>query len=205
MRSHEGVRELPGEVARVAVPEWGGAGVGDRLDRMVAAGARRLELPEPYRFGNSDGDDAAMLRLLAGATTRFLDVRWRLAGDLPWDLPTVVHLTPPSGGVDPVASALAAGWRERYRFGLCTYRYGPGFVLLRDVRPGRQRKRVTLDGPWVAHFRRFAEHEDAAPVPESAVLRDELTEVGLALRCGHERVLLPYRLRRWPVPYETLA
>ncbi|MFY0580666.1 DUF5825 family protein [Cystobacter fuscus] len=95
-------------------------------------------------------------------------------------------------------------WREGHAYGRCYWRSGPGFVLVRDCRVGRDAARFTIDDPATLRTflalgipRRVSEvRTDAAA--EDALVR--LLEERLVLQLGEWLVALPYRLRRWPVP-----
>lgn len=172
-----------------------------RAVERAEARAVPLLLPDAVRFGTGPAEDAAVLRLLAAATAGHVDVRWRLAGTPPWPERTLVHLRPPTGAADDAGERYAGPWRAGHRFGLCTYRRGPGFVALRDVRPGATRVRATVGGPWIPEFDALLSGT-ARPGGE---LLDALLAAGLVLPLDTDRyVLLPYRLRRWPVPYTAV-
>jgi hypothetical protein len=164
---------------------------------VLAAGRRsqRLVVSGPLRLG------AAALRLLSEAATHLVEIDWTLAGEPPWPVRTTVHLPPPGGGADTAARKYAALWREQHRYGLCTYRRGPGFVRIRDIRPGGPHLRILVDGPWAETFDALLT-EAADPVGDRRrQLLGELTGAGLTVALGDNRHILPVRLRRWPIPY----
>jgi len=164
------------------------------------ARAQRLELSAPLRFGEDPYRDLAALRFLSEAAGQLAGVGWTLAGEPPWPVRTLVHLPPPDGGADPIAGEYAAQWRRDHRYGLCTYRLGPGFVRIRDVRPGGPHLRVVIDGPWADAFgAAVADAEGRA-----RQLLDELVEADLAVTVGASTHVLPVRLRRWPIPYTAV-
>ncbi len=175
--------------------------------RAIAAADTRAQRPRllgPIRLGADPGSDLAVLGLLTEATARLVPLEWELAGQPPWPLRTLVHLQPPSEGADPASRQFAATWRESFRFGLCSYRRGPGFAVIRDHRPAGQRLRIRVRDPWTDVFDRLVS-DTTAPADEAGTqLLDELTETGLVLRLGPRHHMLPFRLRRWPVPYTTV-
>jgi hypothetical protein len=172
----------------------------------AASGSRSLTLLGPIRLGTDPDLDVVALRLLAEATAGHVDLQWRLGGEPPWPLRTVVHLRPPTGAADAAGRRFAMRWGESFRFGLCTYRRGPGFVALRDVRPDGTRLRTVADGRWAAAFETLLS-TPTCPTgdAESRQLLGELLTAGLALRLGAGRhVVLPFRLHRWPIPYSAV-
>jgi Family of unknown function (DUF5825) len=175
--------------------------------RLVAeAGARSLTLLGPVRLGTDPDLDVVVLRLLAEATAGQVDLRWELGGEPPWPLRTVVHLRPPTGAANAAGRRFATRWGELFRFGLCTYRRGPDFIAVRDVRPDGERLRTVADGRWATAFETLLS-TPTCPAGEAASrqLLDELFTAGLALRLGAGRhALLPFRLRRWPIPYSAV-
>jgi Family of unknown function (DUF5825) len=177
--------------------------------RVVAgaeSGSRSLTLLDPIRLGTDPDLDVVALRLLTEATAGQVDLHWDLAGEPPWPLRTMVHLHPPAGAANAAGRRFAARWGEQFRFGLCTYRRGPGFVALRDIRPDGARLRTVADGRWATAFETLLS-TPTCPAGDAAAgrLLDELLTAGLALRLGAGRhALLPFRLRRWPIPYSAV-
>jgi len=164
----------------------------------LAGRAQRLRLPESFAFGESAHRDATMVRLLAAAAAAFVPVDWTLRAPLPDAVPgrALCHLPPPRGGGEA-----GRRWRETHDVGLCTYRYGPGFVLIHDTRPGGPLNRVHVEAPWVETFRVLA-GTDAPPAGGAAAdLLDQLAAHQLALRWDDRyAVVLPYHADRRPPP-----
>jgi hypothetical protein len=168
---------------------------------LAIARSQRLKVSVPLRLGTDPSRDLAALRFLTEAAVQMADLTWTLSGAPPWPVRTLVHLPPPGDGADPIAQRYAAQWRREHRYGLCTYRVGPGFVRIRDVRPGGPHLRVVVDGPWADVFG-FLVTEDAEVIDgPGRQLQDELVAAGLALAVGTVTHVLPCRLRRWPIPY----
>jgi hypothetical protein len=176
----------PGELSDDAVLE--------RVPLAVAAG-QSLALAEPFRFGADARRDATLLRLLSVAAGHLLPVDWVLAGPLPFSVRHVVHLPPPL----PAADAAVTAWRREHRTGLCTYRFGPGFVSVTDLRPGGPRTSITIPAGWVPAFTALADGGEV-----DTTLFASLSAADLAVRTGpRDAVLLPCRPRRWPVTRHT--
>lgn len=175
---------------------------GHRAVEEAAARSQRLELSAPVRLGDDPGHDHALLRFLTDVAEHLTDLDWTLAGEPPWPVRTFVHLPPPRDGADRSAREYAARWRSDHRVGLCTYRLGPGFVRIRDVRPDGPHLRVLIDGRWAEAF--------ATVMGEGAIdgagrqLLDDLTAAGLATTVGATTHVLPVHLRRWPIPYTSI-
>ena len=167
-----------------------------RVVAGLAGRAQRLRLPEPFAFGEFAHRDATMVRLLAAAAAAFVPVDWTLRESLPGTIPerALCHLPPPR-------NELGRGWREAHDVGSCTYRYGPGFVLIHDTRPGGPLNRVHVEAAWVETFRVLA-GTDAPPAGGAAAdLLDQLAAHQLALRWDDRyAVVLPYHADRRPPP-----
>lgn len=160
---------------------------------------RDLEVRQPVRLGVDPTFDVRWLRFLGMATMRYLPLRWRLTGELPWPVRTVVHYAPPTAA-DAVSVAGVHQWRAQHGVALCSYRCGPGFVALRDRRPGGQSIRAVLTDRWVEPFHNLLDRP--ADSADTHQLLDELTAAGLALRLDTDHhVVLAQRLSRWPVPF----
>jgi len=182
---------------------------------LTAAGYETLVIEPPValagpgQIGDGETSDAGesgtgefsvrFVRLLREALSAGLRVDWALAGPAALDAGLVCHLPPPRDG-----SELAAAWRAQYGFGRCYYRAGPGFYLLKDIRAGEgggARFRLD-DARGVAAFGTLAA---AVHLPSAAADTVELFGVleaeRLTLRRGDWGTLLPFRMRRWPVPF----
>ncbi|MEV6876595.1 DUF5825 family protein [Amycolatopsis sp. NPDC051128] len=167
-----------------------------RVVAELAGRAQRLRLPEPFAFGEFAHRDATMVRLLAAAAAAFVPVDWILRESLPDTIPerAVCHLPPPR-------NELGRRWREAHDVGICTYRYGPGFVLIHDTRPGGPLNRVHVEAGWVDTFRTLAGTDRPPAGGAAADLVDQLAAYQLALRLDDRyAVVLPYHADRRPPP-----
>ncbi|MFT7840376.1 DUF5825 family protein [Saccharothrix sp. BKS2] len=192
-------REPRGEgTGRTLVLErWGTAAPAE----IAAAGYERVLVEEPVRAGADLDEDLRLLRFLRGCTSHTLRLDWVLGG-LPLVGPRDLHhLVPPARGVGDAVGCVAA-WRDAYRYGAYYYRVGPGFVTVKDVRPGGESVHLTIDGESADQFRAIAGATSPADLDEAATeaLADAV-EFGLALRGADTVLVLPFRMRHWPVPY----
>lgn len=152
-------------------------------------------------FGRSVGADLEQLRLLREATENAEPLRWQLAGVPLVPLHSHVHLVPPVDGVDEASAAHARVWTDGYRYGSFFYRVGPGFVLVKDIRPGGEPNRMIID-EGAEQFVALASASAVGGLDrEARELVDTAEEAGLLLRNGDQLLVLPYRMRHWPVPY----
>jgi hypothetical protein len=175
---------------------------------LTEEGCERLVLAEPVGLGADDEFDVRFLWLLREAVSRSLRVEWTAGGPLPFDDAAVCHIPPPraerGGGADGDRSG--DRWRSRYRFGLCYYRVGPAFVLLRDVRDSGEGARYRLEEPaavaaWPGLEAPVRLTSADKGVRELAAL---LEAERLVLRRGEWATLLPFRMRHWPVPFDQV-
>ena len=171
---------------------------------LSAAGHESLVLTEPVVFGEDDEFDARFLRLLREAMSMTMAVDWSAGSPVPFDVRMVHHLLPPRRRDGDDADD-ADGWRARYRFGLCFFQVGPGFVLLKDTREGGGARYRIDDPKAVSAWRELGSvrHLPDAPA-EVRELCELLADEELIIRCGQWATLLPFRLRRWPVPFDVL-
>ncbi|WDZ83216.1 DUF5825 family protein [Micromonospora cathayae] len=162
---------------------------------------RTVEQDTVLTFGRSPGDDLDLLRYLREVTSHAVRLRWRLAGVPSFPLHTHVHLVAPSGGVDPESARYALRWTAGYRYGSFFYRQGPGFVMIKDVRPESEDARMTID-EGAEHFLAMADARTVSELaPAARDLVDTVAEAGLLLRADDRILVLPHRMRHWPVPY----
>jgi hypothetical protein len=146
---------------------------------------REIRVREPIGAG---AGILHFLRFLREAASHGITVAWEQAGDLGCDPVLLYHLPPPAA--DPV-------WRAAYRYGLCHYRVGPGFLVVTDRRRGpAPTPQVLRDAAEVELLRKL---DAPGPVDRSSAF-DRLLGQGLLATYGSEALTLPYRLRRWPIP-----
>jgi hypothetical protein len=190
-----------------ATVQLGGKGLGRtvRADELTPAlpaelaGCERLVVSDPVVLGVDVDDDLRLLWFLREATSRTLRVDWVLDGRPSVAPREVTHLVPPRTGTD---AAYVAAWRAAYRYGSYHYRRGPGFVTVKDVRPDGPPVHLTIDGGSAEHFLALADTGRIADLaPDVAAALDDAVEFGLAVRGVAAFLLLPFRMRHWPVPY----
>ncbi len=172
---------------------------GEAARRLFAAGARHVTLPRPVDV--TDPADAAWsvraLSLVGDLSSLAIAVDWQLhTGRDPEAWRHYGHLHPPTavlGTADPVATALA--WRGAYYICKCVFRYGPGFVQVRDRRYGELR-RFTIDEPeYHQAIDALVDGARADAIPGPVL--DDLMGESLVLRLGDHLWWAPYRVRRW--------
>jgi hypothetical protein len=161
---------------------------------------RGKTLPEPVVLGPSTPERTvefvAWLRDMQSDTVQ---VTWQATVEAGLDTTLLHHLTPPADrGTDDAVRR----WREAFRPALCYYRFGPGFVQVKDTRRTEEAARFLLDDPVsVAAFTRCLR-----PTRLTDLSRDERTAAEILaaerlLLCQGEWVtVLPSRMRLWPVP-----
>jgi hypothetical protein len=175
-----------------------------RLDDLVASGTRELRITEPVDLTLKDRASLETVRLLRDAVGYGLRIDWRVS---PVAVPSVAnftHLPPPSNldelGVLPGSDAET--WTKLYSYGQLFYRVGPGFVSIKDVRPTVSAARMTLEGENAEGFLALADGRVDAGA--SRALRSELVDyrLGVAFKVGF--LVLPYRIRQWPIPFSAV-
>ncbi|MEV7230343.1 DUF5825 family protein [Polymorphospora sp. NPDC051019] len=157
-------------------------------------------LPEPLRFGQDPVRDLEHLRLLRTLTSHAVRLRWTISGRPAFPLETYAHFVAPSDGVGLDGMNHAVEWARDYRYGTYYYRRGPGIVTVKDVRPGQPGARMVIE-EGADRFERLAESPDGVPGPGDDELVADAVEAGLAVEAGGRALVLPYRMRHWPVPY----
>lgn len=166
-------------------------------------GPTEAVVAEPVRWGDDWHADLRRLKVLRKATGRAVRLRWQMIGAPPTALRNCVHLVPPAAGLDRAAAESAARWRAAYAYGSFHYRVGPGFVTVKDTRPGGDQSRMIISGEDADRFLALARGE----APRSAELAAALAamlEAGLALAAEDLVLVLPFRMRHWPVPFSAV-
>jgi Family of unknown function (DUF5825) len=172
---------------------------------LLAAGHQDVTIGAPVAFGAGPQADVELVRFLRESASWLLRLRWQLAAPPAVDAAVLAHLPPPAAppaAASGPAAHYARAWRAGYGFGHCYYRLGPDFVAIVDVREPASAARFVLDGQAPAEA--FAQLAGAVYLPGAAPLTvqlaDQLDEAGLLLHRDDWATLLPFRLRRWPVP-----
>lgn len=123
------------------------------------------------------------------------DERWRT------DPARLHHLIPPIGPDLPAVRA----WRDAYRYGLFYWRHGPGFALVKDARPASAARHTIDDPDLLACFQSAQDGIELGAC--SAVQREAasiLADAGILTVVDGVALVLPYRMRRWPIPFTAV-
>ncbi|MFD6112012.1 DUF5825 family protein [Streptomyces yangpuensis] len=175
---------------------------------------------ELYRTGVRRAEFSALVDLSAAAepacAVRVLDLlreltAWGVVVDWRVRLPdagacrtgpsayTLSHLYPPARVEGPAdAAELRSAWAEGFFLGKCLVRKGPGFLEIRDHRPGVL-NRIVIDEPdYLAAVR--AVRADPSADGVSPAVRTDLAAESLLLAVGDLWWWAPHRPHRWPQP-----
>ena len=148
--------------------------------------------------------------LLRDAMTAGATVRWVGQWDDSVNVARLVHLLPPAprlaGRATTLLSPGEAAWRDEYRYGLCYYRLGLDFVQVKDMRrPDDRANYVLFEPAWIGVFLQCLTPTPAdAFTGAKAEAAEGLEDPHLLYRAGRSLVTLPYRMRRWPIPYDAV-
>lgn len=172
---------------------------------LVHAGIRVIELEGAVTFaGTPEGAIVRFVRFLRDATSRLVVVRWSPEGLFLPDEFGISHLCPPNQSArEPQA---LTQWRRNHRYGAFFWRQGPGFVLVKDTRPGRPVASYLIEGELdmqAFHALQTARRRSSLPMPLREPV-DALIEMGLAVHHADWVTLLPTRIRLWPVPFTAI-
>ena len=163
---------------------------------LYAAGARYARLAEPVQLcAGGPWQSANALMFIRELTARGFAVNWIAhCRDGCDDDQLFSHLYPPMR-VLPNATRT---WRERFFPGKCAYRYGPGFVEVRDRRSGVL-ELVTISEK--SHMDAIAALIEGVPVADIPVeVRDDFAAARLTAERAGRLWWLPNRMYRWPYP-----
>ncbi|GAA4533976.1 DUF5825 family protein [Amycolatopsis samaneae] len=154
--------------------------------------------------GGRPAEAAGLIAAVRDATALDTPIDWHWQHGGAVDPGPLRHLRPPAmdGGEHPAVGE----WREKFRYGLCYYRRGPGFLRVHDHREDGYLSVLMIDDAKTAEtfeYCRLPRRVSALP----AAMAGACVELGaedLLLRLGDWAITLPYRLRRWPVPATVL-
>ncbi len=173
---------------------------------LLAAGVTGVTLREA---GGVDADASTRLvGLLAAAMSHGLPVSWELgAADgverWPFDaeVGALCHLAPPTGD-----GPRARLWQDRHAYGLLYWRHGQTFATVTDLRDVDQARYVIDDPALLALFLGLEQPRELATL--AGADRDRVAELagaGQVYAAGRSAVRLAFRLRRWPMPLDSLG
>lgn len=177
-----------------------------QLGRLVALGCVEVHVPWVMELGEREPEASAhFVRFLRDCTSHRLRVRWRGAAPSPLISWMLRHLEPPEAGGTPELEGAASRWRSAYEYGRCYWRAGPGFVLVKDRREGRDAAQFILDDAVTRSvFEQLAVPQRMEALGTGAEVEKAVADLGeesLVLELGAWRVALPFRMRCWPVPF----
>jgi hypothetical protein len=162
---------------------------------LFEEGVRRVVLEETVDLGSARAFDALILvRELTGLGFA-VDWRVRLPEQYGANWQLLSHLYPPSQTLpDPDVQRT---WQSNYHFFKCVYRRGPGFIQVRDRRPGSLRRMTIKDASARQAVDRLLGGADVRELPTGIL--SGLTKAGLVGVLGERAWWLPYRARNWPL------
>ena len=172
--------------------------VASTVDLAALAPGAEVTLAEPVPFGSCVDEDIRQLVFLREATSRSVRLTWRMTGVPLLDWRSLAHLLPPDAGETGASAAFARAWRERYRYGLYYYRCGPGFIHVKDIRPGGPAARMTIEDNGLFDELISASSLDQLSSQAAEALGPAI-EADLAVAGETRFAILPYRMRHWPV------
>ncbi len=182
-----------------------GKDTGAAARRLYEAGARSVRVDATVRVSPDCGERSVQaLTFIRDMTALGVRVRWRFApGSERNVLGYYGHLHPPAeivGRGD--GDRLLSEWRSDFFICKCVHRNGPGFVQVRDRRPGSLHL-LTVDEPGYISAVDQLIPGVRADLVEPEVLDDFRAE-RLVASVGNMVWWLPYRVRRWPLPSMTV-
>jgi hypothetical protein len=162
---------------------------------LAAAGVATVVLDAPVDL--RDPDALGALRFVRDAVACGIATRWTIAHGGGIDPSVLMHLSPPE--TFPGEEAKLALWRE-FAFGVLYWRRGSNFAIVRDVRPAWEPAYYTLESDGTLQsFERLALPRTLAEEPAEIV--EAFREARFLIEIGDRALALPYRIRKWPVPF----
>lgn len=110
------------------------------------------------------------------------------------------HLIPPD---DDPSSTLILEWRRLWRFGSFYFRLGPDFATIKDSRPSRDFRSITLFSQETRLLRDASSPSNRADLDKKygCNLVTTLIDNEILVQIGLVVFVLPYRIKVWPIPY----
>ncbi|MDH6139968.1 hypothetical protein P3T35_001968 [Kitasatospora sp. GP30] len=131
-------------------------------------------------------------------------VRWSATACGELDTAPLHHLWPPSG-IAGLPTDRWRAWHNAFRYGLCHFRRGPGFITVKDGRAEHDVHLMLDHSDLIAAFL-----AGRTPLPADSLTAtqrlavDLLTAESLMYCLGDLLLTLPAHMRRWPVPFSAV-
>ena len=188
-------------------------------DYCATVEGNAIVVHEDVEFGADAFAAMNFIAFLRTALTEGVEVRWnaRITGTSTiaatgsststLDTTPLHHLWPPTtiavAGHPPEPPR---AWRAAFKYGLCYFRRGPGFILVKDNRIADRHVHLTIEHPdLMATFLAACD-----PMRDSALTATQreavsvLCRENLVYRLDDLLLTLPIRMRRWPVPFSAV-
>ncbi|MGK9237228.1 hypothetical protein KXS07_36405 [Inquilinus limosus] len=180
-----------------------------RIEELAKAGVKLVSIHHPVDLGLTDEGSSRVglqwLRTIRDLTSCGIDVDWTIRNPRLGLAQALRHLAAPTAGDLPEEQLL--DWRHDFFHGLCYWRKGTGFVIVRDSRFDRFENHYVLNDAGCHHaflaavdVCRESDLEQIDPAAK-AILEGEQ----LLLSANGWSVALPFRMRYWPVRFGTSA
>jgi len=174
------------------------------ISALVQEGIAEIEITWAIDIGTRNPKESVdFLRFLRDCISYGLHVRWQGQIEESLSVRLLSHLTPPHQVMTLSKEPALDLWRTYHRYGLCYWRQGPRFVLVKDTRPEIEAARFILDNPVM--YGMFLELMQASTVEQcckDSVTQEALhtlVEENLVLQLHEWVVALPYRMQYWPI------
>ncbi|WP_224247953.1 RiPP maturation radical SAM C-methyltransferase [Hyalangium gracile] len=178
-----------------------------QIAQLAARGVVEVQVPWEMEIGDQRPEESVhFLRFLRDCTARRVNVKWKGAISEPVRAQSFHHLLPPSVQDGKLPETLQ-DWGNKHYYGQFYWRSGTNFLLIKDMRVGRE-ARFTLDeGPLREVFKKLAMPQPWEALKDDPVNQEVLESLmgeDLVLRLGDWFVALPYQMQHWPIPASSV-
>lgn len=164
-----------------------------------------IVLHDEVKLGADAHATMTFIAFLQTCLAQNVEVRWTALVSGGLDTSPLHHLWPPTT-IDGAPPEQLHAWRATFRYGLCYFRQGPDFILVKDARIAAAQVHLVIDHPdLLAAF--LAGHTPQRHSTLTATQREAvgvLSEENLVYRLDDLLLTLPTRMRRWPVPFSAV-
>ena len=165
---------------------------------QCAAGLRRVSFTEPFRLKHPAIADVRRLQAVRDLTSCSVEVDWVIDDNGDFDLRHLFSFFPPRSVAGN--ECLRTEWDAGFRFGSFYWRRGPEFLTVRDARYADVTI-LTLDtAEFLGPFLKYVNVDNLILTPS---IRDLIAE-GVLVVMSNWVMTVPYRMRYWPVPFNSV-
>nr|WP_255679581.1 DUF5825 family protein [Brevibacillus humidisoli] len=151
------------------------------------------------------GQYIKQIQLMRDSQSLGIKMYWEGVVTEKFDFYQLFHMVPPIKLDVPGYTNLIEEWHQNYRYGSFYYRKGPSFLLIKDTRLPENSCRFVIDElPLLNIVYQCLTPQHRDQINEGSSYVEQLVNEGILLEYHDYLITLPYRVLKWPIPYDAI-